>query len=119
MTGLTGSEKVETPRPTMRSYAPATQAVHADDELSQYPDVAPAMHTSTTFRYTDDPEALHPTGDEEVRFVHDVFRRTWLTSFRFFKTARMPQKPISTPDCPTQILQDSKLLYPLYSMVEL
>ncbi|CAM1506993.1 Fc.00g066340.m01.CDS01 [Cosmosporella sp. VM-42] len=36
----------------------ASRAVHADDNISSHRAVAPAMHVSTTFRYSDDPEQL-------------------------------------------------------------
>ncbi|KAI9759899.1 MAG: hypothetical protein M4579_002024 [Chaenotheca gracillima] len=48
----------------MKLLSPATQAVHADDHLSQTADVAPPLHVSTTFRYADDPaelEVLRPS----------------------------------------------------------
>ncbi|ERS96073.1 uncharacterized protein SPSK_00812 [Sporothrix schenckii 1099-18] len=37
----------------------ATRAVHADDYVNSHRAVAPPMHVSTTFRYSDDPDALH------------------------------------------------------------
>jgi cystathionine gamma-synthase len=45
-------------------YAPDTLAVHADDVMNSYSDVAPALHVSTTFRY--DNSNLVPISDEEV-----------------------------------------------------
>ena len=36
----------------------AARAVHADAGISAHRAVAPAMHVSTTFRYSDDPEVL-------------------------------------------------------------
>lgn len=47
-----------------REYAPDTLAVHADDVMNTYTDVAPALHVSTTFRY--DNSRLVPISDEEV-----------------------------------------------------
>ncbi|RCI15068.1 hypothetical protein L249_6801 [Ophiocordyceps polyrhachis-furcata BCC 54312] len=38
----------------------ASRAVHADDHVAAHRAVAPAMHVSTTFRYTDDPDRLDP-----------------------------------------------------------
>ncbi|KAF4469935.1 cystathionine beta-lyase [Fusarium albosuccineum] len=38
----------------------ASRAVHADDGIQAHRAVAPAMHVSTTFRYSDDPEELRP-----------------------------------------------------------
>ncbi|RDA84681.1 hypothetical protein CP532_3511 [Ophiocordyceps camponoti-leonardi (nom. inval.)] len=37
-----------------------SRAVHADDHVAAHRAVAPAMHVSTTFRYTDDPDRLDP-----------------------------------------------------------
>ncbi|KAI9705229.1 MAG: hypothetical protein M1820_005227 [Bogoriella megaspora] len=68
-----------------QTYQPATLAVHADDKLNEYvklgihqlievlthsysrsADVAPALHTSTTFRYPSNPAQLNPIHDEKV-----------------------------------------------------
>jgi cystathionine gamma-synthase len=38
----------------------STLAIHSDDVLNVVPDVAPAMHVSTTFRYSKEPEKLFP-----------------------------------------------------------
>jgi cystathionine gamma-synthase len=48
----------------MPPYQPATLALHADTHLSSLTDVAPPLHTSTTFRYPRDADALQPVGDE-------------------------------------------------------
>ncbi|KAF2666190.1 cystathionine gamma-synthase [Microthyrium microscopicum] len=40
--------------------SPSTLAIHADDYLNTSTDVAPALHVSTTFRYTNDLNALQP-----------------------------------------------------------
>ncbi|KAL2107824.1 hypothetical protein VUR80DRAFT_4703 [Thermomyces stellatus] len=42
----------------------ATLSVHADEGISAHRAIAPAMHVSTTFRYSDDPDELVP--DENV-----------------------------------------------------
>ncbi|KAF2875823.1 Cys/Met metabolism PLP-dependent enzyme-domain-containing protein [Massariosphaeria phaeospora] len=42
------------------SLSPATHAIHADDRINLLTDVAPPIHTSTTFRYPRDAEALQP-----------------------------------------------------------
>jgi hypothetical protein len=44
------------------AFAPATQALHADDLCSLVTDVAPPLHVSTTFRYAKKVE----NGDCEV-----------------------------------------------------
>lgn len=46
---------------------PATQALHADDRLNLVTDVAPPIHLSTTFRYSNDPNDLVPSEDPVVR----------------------------------------------------
>jgi cystathionine gamma-synthase len=47
------------------SYSADTLAVHADDYMNTHTDVAPALHVSTTFRYSNEPETLNPFGDGE------------------------------------------------------
>lgn len=46
---------------------PATQALHADDRLNMVPDVAPPIHLSTTFRYSNNPDELVLSEDPVVR----------------------------------------------------
>lgn len=49
-----------------QSYSPATLAIHADDRLNAHTaDVAPALHVSTTFRYSNNPTDLVPAADED------------------------------------------------------
>lgn len=48
------------------SYSLATLGVHGDDACNSSTDVAPALHVSTTFRYTSDPDALVPVSDSAV-----------------------------------------------------
>lgn len=45
---------------------PSTLALHADDELNTVRDVAPPLHLSTTFRYSNNPEDLVPSADATV-----------------------------------------------------
>ena len=66
MEHINGTESVSPPKPVLRSYAAATQAIHADDHLSGSADVSPAMHVSTTFRYSNDPVVLRPVSDDDV-----------------------------------------------------
>lgn len=47
-------------------YTLATLGVHADDAINDYTDVAPALHVSSTFRYSHDPDKLRPTDDLDV-----------------------------------------------------
>lgn len=49
-------------------YHPSTYGVHADDRINVLTDVAPPIHTSTTFRYPHDPDQLQPV-PEEGEFV--------------------------------------------------
>lgn len=41
----------------------STLSLHADDALNIVTDVAPPMHLSTTFRYSNDPADLVPAAD--------------------------------------------------------
>jgi hypothetical protein len=48
----------------------STRSLHADDVLNVVSDVAPPLHLSTTFRYSDDPSALVPAANlNSVRIV--------------------------------------------------
>jgi cystathionine beta-lyase/cystathionine gamma-synthase len=47
-------------------YSSSTLAIHADDRLNKFTDVAPSLHVSTTFRYSSDVETLIPLADEET-----------------------------------------------------
>ncbi|KAI0016060.1 cystathionine beta-lyase [Xylariomycetidae sp. FL0641] len=49
----------------------AAQTVHADDFLNSHPAVAPPMHTSTTFRYSDDPDLLRSWANVNPANPHD------------------------------------------------
>jgi cystathionine gamma-synthase len=50
--------------PTIPSYSPSTQAIHADDRINILTDVAPPIHTATTFRYPRDASLLQPVPAE-------------------------------------------------------
>lgn len=41
----------------------ATRSVHADDPINHITDVAPPIHVSSTFRYTEDPSKLQPESE--------------------------------------------------------
>lgn len=45
----------------------SSQAIHADDFLNVNQDVAPALHVSTTFRYSGNPDKLVPHSKLDVR----------------------------------------------------
>jgi cystathionine beta-lyase/cystathionine gamma-synthase len=52
------------PKPTCSlAYSLSTLGVHADDPINASTDVAPALHVSTTYRYTSDPDKLIPVSD--------------------------------------------------------
>lgn len=46
------------------SYRPATFGVHADNRVNVLTDVAPPIHTTTTFRYPNNPDHLQPVPAE-------------------------------------------------------
>lgn len=48
---------------------PATHGIHADDRTNILTDIAPPIHTSTTFRYPRDPSKLHPVSPEEGEVI--------------------------------------------------
>ncbi|KAK8925231.1 trans-sulfuration enzyme [Metarhizium anisopliae BRIP 53293] len=51
------------PAEEMARLSLSSKTVHADDAISAHRAVAPAMHVSTTFRYSDDPEQLKNSAD--------------------------------------------------------
>ncbi|GAB7356420.1 hypothetical protein MBLNU459_g7192t1 [Dothideomycetes sp. NU459] len=67
---MNGHSEEETPSipaaPEHPVWSPSTLAVHADDALNHSTDVAPAMHVSTTFRYSSNPDELVPTNDDDL-----------------------------------------------------
>ena len=48
---------------------PATHGIHADNHTNILTDVAPPIHTSTTFRYPRDPSKLHPVSPEDGEVI--------------------------------------------------
>lgn len=56
----------DTKAPAIDKLSLATRSVHADDHISVHRAVAPAVHVSTTFRYSDDPEQLLGWGNVDV-----------------------------------------------------
>lgn len=59
---------------------PATQALHADDRLNLVHDVAPPIHLSTTFRYSNNPGELVLSEDPVVRTSSWLFQVNFLFS---------------------------------------
>lgn len=45
-------------------FHPATYGIHADDRINVLTDVAPPIHTSTTFRYPHNPDLLQPVPED-------------------------------------------------------
>jgi hypothetical protein len=44
----------------------SSKTIHADDFLNKGQDVAPPLHVSTTFRYSNKPDALIPVAERDV-----------------------------------------------------
>lgn len=66
-TGNPNADPLSLPQPGAdANYALSTRTIHADDAQNNTTDVAPSLHTSTTFRYPDDPDLLNPTDDLDV-----------------------------------------------------
>ncbi|KAM0258785.1 hypothetical protein ACHAQJ_003627 [Trichoderma viride] len=64
----------------------ATRAVHADADIDGHSAVAPALHTSTTYRFADEPDELVPFKDlqlEEALGSHAYARYTSPNMVRF------------------------------------
>jgi hypothetical protein len=66
-TNGTQYQKDHAPSQGMSSLSLSSQAIHADDFLNVNQDVAPALHVSTTFRYSSDPDKLVPNHELDVR----------------------------------------------------
>lgn len=52
--------------PDIAALSLASRAVHADARIDGHPAIAPGLHTSTTFRYPNDPETLKPIAEIDV-----------------------------------------------------
>ena len=52
----------------------SSKTMHSDDFLNIGHDVAPPLHVSTTFRYSNNPDALLPAADREVRAYDSTSR---------------------------------------------
>lgn len=66
---------------------PATLAIHADDRLNTNTDVAPPLHTSTTFRYPSDPAALTPWSNTGPTHIYSRISAPTLTRLETVLTA--------------------------------
>lgn len=58
------------PEDGIRNLSLATRTVHADDGISSHRAVAPAIHVSTTFKYSANPDDLRPGDNTDVRALH-------------------------------------------------
>lgn len=67
MVAINGGDSASPPQRNLHKYSNATQSIHADDYLAPTHDIAPAMHVSTTFRYSSNPTELIPVYEDEVR----------------------------------------------------
>ena len=67
--GINGThdQKIHITPPEMSGLSLSTKAIHADDFLNVNQDVAPALHVSTTFRYSKNPDKLIPSHQLDVR----------------------------------------------------
>lgn len=66
--GLNGSQNAEDHSLDARlaNLSLSSKSIHADDFLNKGQDVAPALHVSTTFRYSKNPDDLVPAADRDV-----------------------------------------------------
>ncbi|KAM3086762.1 hypothetical protein ACMFMG_000886 [Clarireedia jacksonii] len=63
--------KDHSPSEGLASLSLSSQTIHADDFLNKGQDVAPPLHVSTTFRYSNDPDALVPADEVDVSVPFD------------------------------------------------
>lgn len=61
-------EQIEQPQldGQVRQLSLSSKTIHADDFLNKGQDVAPPMHVSTTFRYSNNPDTLVPAAEVDV-----------------------------------------------------
>ncbi|PQE20956.1 cys met metabolism plp-dependent enzyme protein [Rutstroemia sp. NJR-2017a BBW] len=63
--------KDHTPSQRLSSLSLSSQTIHADDFLNKGQDVAPPLHVSTTFRYSNNPDALVPAAELDYSIPSD------------------------------------------------
>lgn len=56
----------------LQNLALSSRSVHADDHISSHRAIAPALHVSTTFDYSRNPDELRPWDNRDV--CHSFFR---------------------------------------------
>lgn len=54
------------PEDGLRKLSLSTRTVHADDGISAHRAIAPAIHVSTTFKYTSNPDELRSGENTDV-----------------------------------------------------
>lgn len=100
---------------TVSNLSISSRAIHSDDVLNDgRQDVAPALHVSTTFRYSSDPDKLVPINDSEVSYPDP--------HMYFFNCRHSPEQNltvISTRDTRHQTRLALRLSSPVYSMAQL
>jgi hypothetical protein len=94
-----GAERDQLAKAFGRQLSMASRSVHADDFENTHAAVAPAMHVSTTFRYSDNPAELKPWGDIGVSDVRTIWQEGQLTvsspaTSMTFTSTRARSRPI-------------------------
>ncbi|KAF7928441.1 uncharacterized protein EAE98_005497 [Botrytis deweyae] len=71
--GLNGQQDLQdhTPDQGLSTLSLSSQTVHADDFLNKGQDVAPPLHVSTTFRYSNNPDDLVAISELDSHAPHD------------------------------------------------
>jgi len=113
MASVDSDLSVRPPKPELTGYSAATRAVHADDAFQKTPDVAPAMHVSTTFEYSRNPADLKPIADSDVSHGSPAGTKPSLTSSDVRRT--QPPMHTSTRGSPLLIPHASRQLLHRFS----
>ncbi|ESZ90126.1 putative Uncharacterized trans-sulfuration enzyme [Sclerotinia borealis F-4128] len=71
--GLNGQQDIKdhTSDPALSSLSLSSKTIHADDFLNESQDVAPPLHVSTTFRYSNNPDDLVALSDVDPHAPHE------------------------------------------------
>lgn len=116
----------------LSSLSLSSKTVHADDFLNKGQDVAPPLHVSTTFRYSNNPDELVALSDLDVRISPHILRShdptsAILCSFHLFRSLMLTiryshmylMKAMSIPGILRQIPHASKQSLAIYLMAQL
>lgn len=57
----------------LRNARPSTLALHADESLRLVDDIAPPIHVSSTYKYSNDPDQLMPFDGREAGVCQSFF----------------------------------------------